>query len=272
MIRANEAQFEHVPVDRIHRGQYQPRRQFDPDALQELADTVRQHGLIEPIVLRPVAGGYEIIAGERRWRAAQIAGLHELPAAIRDIDEDDLAEITLIENVQREDLNPVEEARAVRALMDQHGYTQVQISERIGKSRTAVANLLRILQLAPAVQEQVINRELSEGAAKTIAGRPEHEQGALTRSAIRNGWNVRRIEKEVRRLAEGSGKPAEDSTGAASTSDQFAAINAKLSEHIGSSARVESKARGGYRLVIETANLDILEGVFEKMGFRFDES
>lgn len=174
----------------------QPRQQFDDGSIAELADSIRQHGLIQPIVVRPMGAGYQIVAGERRWRACRMLGQNEVSAIIKDFTDEETAQIALIENIQREDLNPIEEAQAYRSLMDEYGMTQEQLSKAVGKSRSAIANAVRLLNLPEALVEMLRKREISAGQAKAIAAvENEEEMISLARDAAAGKISVRGIEK-----------------------------------------------------------------------------
>lgn len=163
---------ETINIAYIHPNQYQPRKQFDEDSLKELAESIKQNGVIQPIIVRKVDSGYQIVAGERRWRAAKIAGLSEIPAIVRDFDDLQVMEIALIENLQREDLNPIEEAKAYKALIEQFNLTQEEISKKIGKSRSVIANSIRLLNLDDRVQEMLVKGDITIGHAKVILSLP----------------------------------------------------------------------------------------------------
>jgi len=200
-----------VGIERIHPRRDQPRKRFDASALDELARSIEEQGLIQPLVVRrsDTGEGYEIIAGERRWRAAQQAGLREVSVVIKDVDPEAAFELALVENVQRMDLDPVETATAYRRLMDEHGYTQDVLSRRIGKDRSTIANTLRLLQLPDEVQERVVARELSEGHARAILSMKDPvEITKLARVAAEKGWSVRQTEQFARRKLEGPKHPA----------------------------------------------------------------
>ncbi len=205
-----ESPYQLVGIERVHPRRDQPRKRFDTNALDELARSIEEQGLIQPLVVRRNEGGegYEIIAGERRWRAAQQAGLREVPVVIKDVDSEDAFELALVENVQRQDLDPVETASAYRRLMDEHKYTQDELARRIGKDRSTIANTLRLLQLPDEVQDRVVSRELSEGHARAILSLKEPgEITKLARMAAEKGWSVRQTEQFARRKLEGP-KPA----------------------------------------------------------------
>lgn len=259
-----DTEYRNVSVDLIRRGRFQPRRHFDEDALRELADTIARHGLVEPLVLRPVDGGYELLAGERRWRAAQLAGLHQVPATIRDVDDSQAAEIALIENIQRENLNAMETARALQSLMDDHGYTQQEAADHVGKSRTVIANHLRLLSMPGEVQEMVSRGELNMGLAKTLPGRDRGQQITLARNAVRFGWTARQMEREIQKLDRPAQHAAKEQDAEQRELDRLAS---EWSEHLGSSVKIERDGKGGYITTIRAANADILTGQMEKTGY-----
>jgi len=194
-------------VSEIEPNRNQPRRQFDQAALEELADSIREVGIIQPLIVRTIAGGgYQIVAGERRWRASQMAGLQEIPAVIRELSDREVAELALIENLQREDLNAVEEAEGYRYLVIEYGMTQEQVAERVGKSRPAVSNAVRLLELPDQVLEMVKNGSLSAGHARAILALPtEEDQVRIAGMAVRKGMTVREVEKAVKKEKEEGG-------------------------------------------------------------------
>ena len=190
-----------IAIDRIMAGRHQPRRQFDNQKLEELAQSIRSHGIIQPIVIKPVGEArYEIIAGERRWRASKMAGLQEIPAIIKDLDSGAVAEVALIENLQREDLNPLEEAEAYRALVEEYGLTQEEIARRVGKSRPVIANALRLLQLPGEVQAMLRDNEITAGHARAILSlKGQEEQLQLARLIQEKQLTVREAEELVQK-------------------------------------------------------------------------
>lgn len=196
-----------VPVERLIPNPDQPRRSFDPEALQELAASLRQKGVIQPLIVREIPGGnqFEIVAGERRWRAAQIAQLHELPVIVRAFTDTEVLEIAIIENIQRADLNAIDEALAYRQLMDRHGHTQEKIAEALSRSRSHIANLLRLLTLPDDVQALVRDGKLSSGHARALITTPNPSE--LARQVVARGLSVREVENLVRRAALGADKP-----------------------------------------------------------------
>ncbi|ABY95905.1 MULTISPECIES: ParB/RepB/Spo0J family partition protein [Thermoanaerobacter] len=192
---------ETINIAYIHPNQYQPRKQFDEDSLKELAESIKQNGVIQPIIVRKVDSGYQIVAGERRWRAAKIAGLSEIPAIVRDFDDLQVMEIALIENLQREDLNPIEEAKAYKALIEQFNLTQEEISKKIGKSRSVIANSIRLLNLDDRVQEMLVKGDITIGHAKVILSLPNKSlQYEAAKKVVEENLNVRETENLVKNL------------------------------------------------------------------------
>lgn len=198
----------HAPIEALHPNRDQPRTRFDDDALNELASSLEEVGMLEPILVRRrTQGGYEIVAGERRWRAAQRAGLHEVPVFVRELSEGKAFEAALVENLQREDLNPLETARAFQRLLDEHGHSQDSVAKLIGKNRSTVANALRLLKLPEAVIDAIESRDLSEGHGRALLGAgSEPAMERLAREAISKGWSVRETERKARAAAAESPK------------------------------------------------------------------
>lgn len=191
-----------VRISLIEPDKNQPRSEFDEDALNELAENIRQHGVLQPILVRSLDnGGYKIVAGERRWRAARLAGLDEIPVYIKELTDLEAAEISLIENIQRKDLTPLEEAAAYQTLMETYGLTQQQVAEAVGRSRSAVANSIRLLSLSENVQKMLRDKKLTEGHAKVLAGVADKDtQEKLAAECIEKGWTVRELEKAITAL------------------------------------------------------------------------
>jgi ParB family chromosome partitioning protein len=192
-----------IEVGRIRPNPEQPRVQFSEEAIDELADSIAQRGVLQPILLRPHGEGFEIVAGERRWRAAQRARLHTIPALVRDIDDSAAAEIALIENIQREDLNAIEEAEGLHQLIQKHGHTQDGVAKLVHKSRSHVANLLRLLDLPEFVRQSLVRGDITMGHARAVANAPDPEE--LTREIVRKGLSVRQAEDEARKVRPGAG-------------------------------------------------------------------
>ncbi len=251
-----------VPLDKIERGRYQPRRDFDPDSLRELADSISAQGVIQPIVVRPLGEGrYEIIAGERRWRASQQAGLAEIPVVVRDVDEQTAIAIALIENIQRDDLNPLEEATALQRLLGEFGLTHQQVAEAVGKSRTTVTNLLRLLELNDDVKGYLQGGALEMGHARALLGLKGPQQSAAARQVVSRGLSVRETEKLVRRLQleEGSDKPA--GSRKPQIDPNIRHLQDDLTDRLGARVQIQQGGKGTGKLVIEYNSLDELDGI-----------
>jgi ParB family chromosome partitioning protein len=249
-----------LPVDRVRRGRYQPRRHFDPDALQELADSISAQGMVQPVVVRPVDDGFELIAGERRWRAAQIAGLQEMPGVVRELEDQAAAAIALIENIQREDLNPLEEARAIARLVEDFELTHQQVSEAVGRSRASVSNLLRLQELDDNVKELVETGHLEMGHARALLGLKGDRQRALARQVADRGLTVRATEQLVKRELEGdTARPAKTPAKDADTRR----LEQDLSEKLGAAVTIQAGSGGRGKLQISYNSIDELEGILE---------
>jgi ParB family chromosome partitioning protein len=192
----------HIRIDEIDANPVQPRRIFEPDRLQELANSIKALGIIQPIVVRPAGSRYQLVAGERRWRAAKLAGLETIPAVVKEIEDDRLLEITLVENIQREDLNPIETALAFDRLAHELNLSHEQIGERTGKDRSTITNLLRLLQLPPDLQALVANRRLSQGHARCLLGIPAELQREVAEKVVAQGLSVRQVESLTQRMTE----------------------------------------------------------------------
>ncbi len=251
----------HLPLERISRGRYQPRRDFDPDALRELADSIAVQGVIQPIVVRPLDGdGYEIVAGERRWRASQQAGLKEIPVVIRDVDEPTAVAIGLIENIQRADLNPLEEAGALERLLIEFQLTHQQVAEAVGKSRATVTNLLRLLELNPDVKACVEQSQLEMGHARALLGLKGPQQSAAAKQVVGAGLSVRETERLVRRLQQTGDPPPEPAT-KVEPDPNVRGLQDSLGERLGARVEIQQGARGAGKLVIAYNSLDELDGI-----------
>jgi len=253
-----------LPVDLIQRGRYQPRRDFDPDTLRELADSIAAQGVVQPIVVRPVGQGrYEIIAGERRWRASQQAGLSEIPAVIRDVSDQTAMAMGLIENIQREDLNPLEEATALHRLLHEFELTHQQIAQAVGKSRTTVTNLLRLLELSEDVKRLVETKKIEMGHARALLGLQAQAQADAGREVVKKGLSVRETERLVRRLqGEASDDPTKRKKPVKEDPD-VSRLQNDLSERLGAHVKLQQGAGGKGKLVIAYNSLDELEGILE---------
>jgi len=261
----NGKSLNNLPVDLIQRGKYQPRRNFDQDKLQELADSIASQGVIQPIVVRPVAENkYEIIAGERRWRAAQLAGLQEIPVVIQEVDDQAAMAMALIENIQRDDLNPLEEADALQRLLNEFGLTHQQIAQAVGKSRTAVTNYLRLLELVDDVKQMLQEGSLDMGHARALLGLQGNDQLKAAREVVEKGLSVRETEKLVRRL-QGieENKTEEKKPVAQQINPDVARLQDNLSDKLGAKVQIKQSAGGKGQLLIAYNSLDELDGILD---------
>ena len=252
-----------IPVGDISPGRLQPRRHFAPEALQELAESIRVQGVLQPIVVRrrgDDANKFELIAGERRWRAAQLAKVHEIPALVRDLTDAEALQIGLVENLQRSDLNPVEEAEAYRRLVEEFGHTQEDVAEAVGKSRSHIANLLRVLELPEGVRAMVADGRISLGHAKLIAGQPD--PAALAEQIVARGLSVRATEELIQ--AARPNKRAQPAPVDANLRD----LTQRLRETLGLAAAIEHRPNGSGRLVINYRSLDQIDDVLRRLGVK----
>jgi ParB family transcriptional regulator, chromosome partitioning protein len=251
-----------LPVDIIQRGRYQPRVDMHPESLENLADSIKEQGVVQPIVVRGIGDGrYEIIAGERRWRAAQLAGLHEIPAVIRDVEDRAAIAIALIENIQRENLNPLEEARALKRLIDEFEMTHELAARAVGRSRVAVSNLLRLLDLEDAVKGMVERRELEMGHARALLALSGVRQVEAARQVIARGLTVRATERLVQEWQR-TDVPHRPSARASRDPD-IQRLEARLSDRLGASVLIRHGTGGKGRLEIRYNSLDELDGILE---------
>ena len=252
-----------LPVDVLQRGRYQPRQDFEPTALQELADSIKAQGVVQPIVVRPLAaqpGRFEIIAGERRWRATQLAGLHEIPVVVRDVPDQAAMAMALIENIQRENLNPVEEATALQRLIDEFALTHSQAAEAVGRSRAAVSNLLRLLSLSEEARRLLEKGELEMGHGRALLALDLSQQSLAARQVVSKGLSVRETEQLVRKML----KPKEPGFTSASKNTldpDTRQLQEQLSEKLGARVQFQHTAKGKGKLVINYNNLEELDGI-----------
>lgn len=266
-LRPDE-ELQKIPVDLLQRGKYQPRIDMRQETLQELADSIKVQGLIQPIIVRPLSDAsgvhprrYEIIAGERRWRAAQLAGLHEIPALVRRVPDEAAVAMALIENIQREDLNPLEEARALERLISEFEMTHATAAEAVGRSRAAVSNLLRLLELADEVKGFVERRELEMGHARALLGLEQRKQQVEVAALVASKkLSVRDTEALVRRLQTGP-QSLKDETPRADPN--ITKLETQLAEKLGAKVHVQHSASGKGKLVISYHSLDELDGILE---------
>ncbi len=255
---ASPAEASTLPVDLLQRGRYQPRKDFDPEALEELASSIRAQGLIQPVVVRPVAGGrYELIAGERRWRAAQMVGMQDIPAIVRDVPDEAAIAMSLIENIQRADLNAMEEASALQRLQQEFGLTHESIAGAVGKSRTTVTNIMRLLSLPADVRQYLERKDLEMGHGRALLGLPPERQSEVAREVVAQGFSVRETEALVRRLL--GAKPRKPLR--ADPGSDIRQLERELSETIGAAVLIEHGRGGKGRLLIDYASLEQLDGL-----------
>lgn len=256
--RNGSADLKNIPVDLIQPGKYQPRTDMHETTLEELANSIRQQGVMQPIVLRPVASNrYEIIAGERRWRATQLAGLHTIPAIIKEVSDESAIAMSLIENIQRENLNPIEEAMALKRLQDEFELTQQEVAEAVGKSRATVTNLIRLIGLNADVRRMVEHGDLEMGHARALLSLPDQQQSEAARTVVGKGLSVRQTESLVRRLLAGTGgrrgKPVSD--------PDIKNLEEDLSSRLGAKVLIQHTAKGRGKLILKYNSLDELDGI-----------
>lgn len=256
-----------ISIDMLIRGKYQPRQHFDEDKLKELADSIKStDGLLQPIVVRPMGNGqYEIVAGERRWRAAQLAGLSEVSCLAFQYTDEQALQASIVENISRADLNPIEEAQAYQRLIDEFHYLHEEVAASVGKSRTAITNSLRLLKLDPRVQKLLIEGKLSEGHGKILASLSSHQQIELAERCVQRGWNVRKMEAEAKKLQQ-----APFVVESAYSDVNIKRLETALSEHVGNRVQIECEDRGGGYMRIRFNNVDELEGHFDRLGFEVE--
>jgi len=250
-------------LDTLQPGKYQPRTRMDPGSLEELAASIKAQGLIQPISVRPVgADRYEIIAGERRWRAARIAGLTEVPVLIRDIPDDATLAISLIENIQREDLNPLEEATGVQRLIDEFGMTHQQAADAVGRSRSATSNLLRLLQLAKPAQDMLMAGDIEMGHARALLSLEKNEQSRLAALIADKGYSVREAERLVAKEINPPQKKAAESR----PDRDLVRLEEDLSDRLGATVKIMASRKGAGSLTIRFGSLDQLDGLLARLG------
>ena len=282
-----------VPVENIRPNPYQPRKTFDKEKLKELSESIKKHGIIQPLIVRKKGLNYELVAGERRLRAARLAKLQTVPVLIREYDEKQMRELSLVENIQRHDLNPLEEAKAIHELMKQCGYTQAQAAERLGRSRAAVANLLRMLNLPEELQAMIADEKVTAGQMRPLSALADREQQLkIGRALAENGWSARTVEEVVKTIKEGknlqvlnervvildkNGKPVKDKKGKKKKSGAEADIHYKqfeenLIEALGTKVRIVSKNDNVGKIEIDYYSLDDLDRICELLQGKNDSS
>jgi ParB family transcriptional regulator, chromosome partitioning protein len=257
-----------LPIRQLQPGKYQPRTSMDPGKLSELAESIKAQGVIQPIVVRELAADkFEIVAGERRWRASQEAGLAEVPVVVRELDDRTVIAMALIENIQREDLNPLEEAQSLQRLINEFSLTHAEAAEAVGRSRAAVSNLLRLLELPPAIRALLEARRLEMGHARALLTLSPELASKLASDAAEQGWSVREVEHRAQQFAAGKvpvnsrkAKPGKPTPQA-----DIASLETELSESLGTKVTIAHGRGGKGKLIIQYSDLDTLDGVLEKL-------
>jgi len=265
---------QHLPLGRLQAGRYQPRTRMDDGSIQELAASIRQHGLMQPIVVRALPGEpgdgrpvrYEIIAGERRFRAAGIAELEEVPVIVREADDEAALSLALIENIQREDLNPLEEAQGIRRLIDEFGYSHEKAAEAIGRSRSATSNLLRLLNLAEPVQAMLMSGDLDMGHARALLAVDRATQIMLAQEIVERGLSVRETEKRVARETEAGGRRSVSRRRDAVRDRDLERLETRIAERLGTRVVLSANPRGAGRLTIAFSSMEQFEGLVEALN------
>jgi ParB family chromosome partitioning protein len=271
---AGDAPIRELPLSRLQAGRYQPRTRMDETALQELADSIRQHGLLQPIVVRAIADDrYEIIAGERRFRAAALAQLQQVPVVVKEVSDENALAIALIENIQREDLNPLEEATAIRRLLEEFNYTHEQAAQAIGRSRSATSNLLRLLNLADPVQTMLLAGDIEMGHARCLLSLDRAQQILISHQIVQRRLSVRESEKLVNQTIAAAERGNAYAQGAAAAVRRFngladrdvARLRERLADHLGTEVEIVSKPSGKGKLVIHFSNNDSFTGLLGRL-------
>jgi ParB family chromosome partitioning protein len=266
---AGEQGLVQLPVEFLRKGRFQPRTDMDPEALESLAASIRSQGVVQPVVVRRLAGTdnnrYEIVAGERRWRAAQMAGLQEIPVVVRDIPDETAMAMALIENIQREDLNPLDEAQALRRLVDEFELTHQEAAQAIGRSRAAVSNLLRLLELGDAARDALRRRELEMGHARALLALDKPRmQAEVARLVVTRGLSVRETERLIKRVL--AGESTKTATKQPALDPDIRRLQDELSETLGAQVAIQHTARGKGKLVVSYSSVDELEGILAHIG------
>ena len=259
-----------LPVSDLQPGKYQPRTRMDEASLNELASSIAAQGLVQPIIVRPLGAGaatpYEIIAGERRWRASQMAGLKEVPVHVHHIADEAALAMALIENIQREDLNPLEEAQGLRRLIDEFQLTHQEAAEAVGRSRSAATNLLRLLELASPVQDLLMQSRLDMGHARALLALAGSEQIAVAQQVVLKSLSVRETEEMVRRRQSGKATPKAGGTGGNAENADVARLSERLADALGAEVSIAANKRGAGKITISFASLDQLDGLIERFS------
>ncbi|MCH2221391.1 MAG: ParB/RepB/Spo0J family partition protein, partial [Dechloromonas sp.] len=255
-----------LPIERLRPGKYQPRTRMDQESLDELAASIKAQGVMQPILVRavdktPGAERYEIVAGERRWRASQLAGLSEVPVLVRDIPDEQALAMALIENIQRENLNPLEEAQGLQRLIDEFGLTHQQAADAVGRSRPAASNLLRLLQLSPPVQELLMTGKLDMGHARALLPLTGAQQIAAAQRIVQKGLSVREAERLVQQITNPARKPAEQPV-----DRDLLRLQEELADGLGANVHIKTNKKGAGKVTIEFGSLEQLDGLLARLS------
>jgi ParB family transcriptional regulator, chromosome partitioning protein len=255
-----------IAIERLQPGKYQPRTQMDDAALEELAASIREHGVMQPILVRPIdGGGFEIVAGERRWRAAKRAGLAEVPALVKAVPDQSALALALIENIQREDLNPLEQANGLHRLVEEFGLTHDAVAKAVGRSRSAVTNLLRLRELAKPVQAQLLHGQIDMGHARALLALAPAQQTAAAARVIAQGLSVRETERLVHQFAHPGRRAGRRAIVAPDPDPDLARLQEELADALGATVTIVPKANGSGKLVIGYSTLEQLDGILAKL-------
>jgi|TARA_B110000483_G_scaffold243347_1_gene332645 ParB family chromosome partitioning protein len=258
-----DSELKHVPIELIQRGKYQPRTDMHEEALEELANSIKKQGIMQPIVIRPIsADKYEIIAGERRWRACQIAGLDTIPALIKPVGDEAAIAMSLIENIQRENLNPIEEAVALKRLQDEFELTQQEVADAVGRSRAAVTNLIRLIGLSVDVRKMLEHGDLEMGHARALLSLDDACQSEAARSVVGRGLNVRQTEALVRRMMAGP----QDKNNPTIIDPDIKSLEENLAGKLGAKVLIQHTAKGKGKLILKYNSLDELDGILSHIN------
>jgi len=271
---ASESELRHLALNKLQAGRYQPRTRMDEQALQELADSIIQHGIMQPIVVRPLTSAsdesrarFEIIAGERRYRAARLAGLETVPVIVREVADEQALSLALIENIQREDLNPLEEAQALKRLVEEFGYSHEQVAKAVGRSRSATSNLLRLLQLAEPVQTMLLTADLDMGHARALLALDRARQIQLANEVVQKRLSVRECERLVSKtLRDEAQQPQSAAALAGSSSRDHQRLEEQLSDALATRVQIKLSSRGRGNLQIEFSDAEHFEGLLQRLG------
>jgi ParB family chromosome partitioning protein len=260
---SKEADLKNIPIDLIQPGKYQPRTDMHEAALEELANSIRKQGVMQPIVVRSISSSrYEIVAGERRWRASQLAELHTIPAIIKEVSDESAIAMSLIENIQRENLNPIEEAMALKRLQDEFQLTQQEVADAVGKSRATVTNLIRLIGLSPDVRRMLEHGDLEMGHARALLSLPDIQQNEAARSVVGKGLSVRQTESLVRRLIAGAGSKKNQNV----IDPDIKSLEENLAGKLGAKVLIQHTAKGRGKLILKYNTLDELDGILSHIN------